>query len=108
MKKILLIVLAMVLLASPVFAAGWSVTVTWGRSIGPNLASEQVFYSGTSKCTVLPAAPTTCNFVIPTLTGEVWIRSYNTQGAFADTSHVAISPEPAAATGVIVTITSVP
>jgi len=108
MKKLILIVLAMAFMASPVFAAGWSVTVTWGRSIGPNLGSEQVFYSGVSKCTVLPAAPTSCNFVIPTLSGEVWIRSFNTQGTYADTSHVAISPEPAAATGVIVTITSVP
>jgi len=108
MKKLILIVLAMAFMASPVFAAGWSVTVTWGRSIGPNLDREEVFYIGTSKCTILPVAPTTCNFVIPSLSGEVWIRSFNTQGAFADTSHIPIQPEPAAATGVIVTITSVP
>ena len=108
MKKIILIVLAMVLLASPVFAAGWSVTVTWGRSIGPNLEREEVFYNSISKCTVLPTAPTTCNFVIPTLGGEVWVRSYNIQGTFANTSHVLLQPEPAAATGVSVTVTYVP
>ena len=108
MKKILLIVLAIVFLAVPAFAASWSVTVSWGRSVGPNLDREEVFYNSTSKCTVLPAAPTTCNFVIPTLTGEVWVRSFNIQGAFADTSHIFIQPEPAAATGVSVTVTYVP
>lgn len=113
MKKILLIVLVMacmgvLLYAPPSFSATWSVTVTWGRSVGPNLQREEVFYNSISKCTVLPAAPTTCNFVIPTLGGEVWVRSFNAQGAFADTSHVQLQPEPAAATGVSVTVTYVP
>lgn len=111
MKKILLIglcLLAMAFISSSAFAASWSVTVTWGRSVGPNLANEQVFYSGTSECTVLPTAPTTCNFVIPSLSGEVWVRSFNAQGSFADTTHVQIQPEPAAATGVSVTVTYVP
>ena len=100
--------MGVLLYAPPSYAASWSVTVSWGRSVGPNLASEQVFYSGISKCTILPAAPTTCNFVIPTLSGEVWVRSFNVQGAFADTSHVQLQPEPAAASGVSVTVTYVP
>ena len=100
--------LAIIFLASPVFANSWSITVTWNRSVGPSLDYEEVLYDGAVKGTVQETDPTTLNFVIPELAGEVWIRSYNVQGAFADTDHVLIQPEPAAATGIIVTITSVP
>jgi hypothetical protein len=106
MKYILAILL--VLIPALAFGAGWSVTVTWTRSVGPNLANEQVFYNNASKCTVLPAAPSTCNFVIPDLSGSLFVRSINVQGAYMDTTAMSIMPAPAAATGVIVTITYVP
>lgn len=89
-------------------AASWSVTVTWTRSVGPNLASEQVLYNGVTQCTVLPAAPTTCNFTIPDLTGAIKVRSFNAQGAFADTAEVPLQVTPAPAMGVIVNVTFIP
>jgi hypothetical protein len=105
MRK-LLIVIAVLLFAVPSFA-DWSVTVTWTRSTGPNLASEKVLYSGVEKCSVLPAAPTTCNFVTPTLGGSVVVRSLNTQGAFSDTAPIILADQPAPASGVTVNVTYV-
>ena len=89
-------------------AASWSVTVTWTRSIGPNLTSEQVFLDEVSKCTITPPTVTTCNFTIPTLSGVIKVRSFNSQGAFADTTGVPLQVVPAPATGVIVNVTFIP
>ena len=102
MKK--LIVLAILLLAVPALA-DWSITVTWTRSVGPNLASEQVFYGGESKCTVTPPAATSCNFVSPTLGGSVVVRSTNAQGAYSETAPILVSDVPAPASGVMVNVT---
>ena len=95
----------MMLWGAPAFA-DWSIAVTWTRSIGPGLASEAVLLDAATKCTVLPAAPTTCQFNVTTLTGQaVKIRSTNTQGAFAETAPVLLSAAPAPATGVMVNVT---
>jgi hypothetical protein len=102
MKKLFLI-LAILVFAVPALA-DWSVTVTWTRSVGPNLASEQVFYSGVEKCSVSPAAPTTCNFVVPALGGSVIVRSTNSQGAFSETAPVVVADQPAPASGVTVQV----
>lgn len=113
MKKVLLVgsmVLCLLLtgLASTVFAA-WSVTTTWTASVGPNLAYEAVLLDATVQCTVTPPATTTCNFVVANLASQVvMIRSFNTQGAYADTSEVILQSTPAPATGIVVTITYVP
>jgi hypothetical protein len=101
-------VAALALFASPVGAASWSVTVTWTRSVGPNLASEQVLYNGATQCTVDAASPTTCNFTIPDLSGAVKVRSFNAQGAYIDTAETILQICPAPATGVSVNVTFVP
>ena len=103
MKKLLL-VLAIVLLAIPA-CADWSVTVTWTRSPGPNLASEQVFYGADSKCSVNATAPTTCQFSTPTLGGNVVIRSINAQGAYSETAPIVVAEVPAPASGVMINVT---
>lgn len=105
MKRIFLIIL-LLSLALPA-CADWSITVTWTRSTGPNLASEQVFYNSESKCTVAPTAPTTCNFVSPTLGGSVVIRSTNVQGAYSETAPIVVADTPAPASGVTVNVTYV-
>lgn len=105
MKKLFIILF--VLLIDIQAYADWSVTVTWTRSVGPNLASEQVFYNSESKCTVAPTAPTTCNFVSPTLGGSVVIRSTNAQGAYSETAPILVADVPAPAAGVNVTVTYV-
>ena len=104
--KRLIIILAILMFAVPALA-DWSVTVTWTRSTGPNLASEKVLYSGVEKCSVAPAAPTTCNFVTPTLGGSVVVRSLNTQGAFSDTAPIVVSEQPVPASGVTINVTYV-
>ena len=103
MKKLLL-VLAIVLLATPALA-DWSVTVTWTRSPGPNLASEHVFYGADSKCSVNATAPTTCQFNTPTLGGSVVVRSINAQGAYSETAPILVSDVPAPASGVMINVT---
>lgn len=108
MKKIILLVCLFCLIPVLACAASWSVTVSWTKSVGPNLAYEEVLYSGTSKCSITPPAVTTCNFSIPTLTGDIVVRSYNSQGAFKDTTSIPVQVEPAAASGIIVTLTYVP
>jgi hypothetical protein len=105
MKKSVLI-LAVVMLAAPAFA-DWSVTVTWTRSAGPNLASEKVLYSGVEKCSVAPAGATTCSFITPTLGGSVVVRSINSQGAFSETTPIVVAEQPAPASGVMVNVTYV-
>ena len=101
--KRLFIILVILMFAAPAMA-DWSVTVTWTRSVGPNLASESVRYSDVEKCSVAPAAPTTCNFVTPTLGGSVVVRSQNIQGAFSDTPPLIVSEQPVPATGVTVQV----
>ena len=110
MKKIfaLFLIVIATLTITTYACAEWSVTVTWTKSVGPNLAYEEAFYNSVSKCTITPPAATTCNFVIPDLIGDIWIRSFNYQGAFADTSHVTLQVLPAPATGVIVNVTFIP
>jgi hypothetical protein len=111
MVKLALSILTILFLlvgVSQTMAASWSVTVTWTRSVGPNLASEQALYNAAVKCTVLPAAPTTCNFTIPDLSGSVSIKSINSQGGFAETALVPLQVVPAPATGVIVNVTFIP
>lgn len=103
MKKLLL-VLAIVLLATPALA-DWSVTVTWTRSAGPNLASEKVFYGAAEKCSIDAAATTTCQFNTPTLGGSVVVRSINAQGAYSETAPILVSDVPAPASGVMVNVT---
>ena len=89
--------------------ADWSVTTTWTVSVGPGLEYEEVLLDGVIQCNVIPPAPTSCNFVVTALSGqEVIVRSFNTQGAYADTSPVILAATPAPATGVVVTITYVP
>ena len=90
--------------------ADWNVSVTWTRSIGPNLANEEVRVDTDVKCNVLPAAPTTCSFVLPELTGQqLVIRSINTQGAYSETTPIPLTslPVPAPASGVVVNVTFV-
>jgi len=105
MKRFFIIpaILAVLLGAAPAMA-DWSVTVTWTRSAGPDLASEKVLYSGAEKCSIGPAAPTTCNFVTPTLGGPVVVRSTNSQGAFSDTVPIIVAEQPVPATGVTVQV----
>ena len=107
MKRLIgIIALLIVFVAAPVWA-DWSVTVTWTKSLGPDLAYEQVLYNGAEKCSVQAADPATCNFVLPALGGEVVVRSYNSQGAYSDFGPVAVSDQPAPATGMVVTVTYV-
>jgi hypothetical protein len=106
------VMLSVLFLAGSAFVgvahADWSITVTWTRSVGPGLTHEECRLDTAVKCNVLAAAPTTCQFVVPTLTGQqVLIRSYNAQGAYSDTTPVALSPVPAPASGVMVNITFV-
>jgi hypothetical protein len=91
-----------------VASADWSVTVTWTRSIGPNLDYELTNLDGVTKCTVQETESTTCNFTVPALTGQsVVIRSVNSQGGFSETTPVVLSAIPAPASGVFINITYV-
>ena len=105
MKKLFLILLVC-LIATPALA-DWSITVTWTRSAGPNLASEKVLYSGAEKCSIGATDPTSCQFTIPALGGQVVVRSINSQGAFSDTPPIVIAEQPAPASGVMVNVTYV-
>ena len=105
MKKLVLAILLLMAMAS-VALADWSVTVTWTRSVGPNLDYEATLLDGAAQCTVQETEPTTCQFVVPALTDQaVVIRSTNSQGAYSDTSPVALSAVPTPATGVVVNVT---
>jgi hypothetical protein len=107
MKKLIMAILV-ILAMSGVAMADWSVTVNWTRSVGPGLASEQVYLDTVSKCTITATAPTTCQFTVPSLTGQaVKIRSLNAQGGFNETAPVTLSAAPAPATGVLINITYV-
>lgn len=107
MKKALMILAALLLFAAVPAWADWSVTVTWTRSVGPSLDYETVMWNGAQKCTVQETEPTTCNFVLPTLGGDVVIRSYNTQGAYSQAGPFGIAEPPVPATGVIINVTYV-
>jgi hypothetical protein len=104
---LMLIITVFMLALMPVVArADWSVTVTWTRSTGPNLASEAVLLDAATKCTITATAPTTCQFNVTSLTGQaVKVRSFNSQGAFAETAPVVLSTAPAPATGVMINVT---
>lgn len=106
-NSILLACLLVLALASSALA-DWSVTVTWTRSIGPDLDYESALLDGATQCTVQEADPTTCQFVVPTLTGQaIVIRSTNSQGAYSETAPLLLSAVPAPASGVMATITYV-
>jgi hypothetical protein len=100
-------VFAMALMLIPgVARADWSVTLTWTRSAGPNLASESVLLDDVSKCVIAPAAPTLCQFNVPNLSGQVVkVRSFNDQGAYADTTPVTINPAPAPPGNLLINVT---
>ena len=103
-----LLLFAHCLLLTPAAHADWSVTVSWTRSIGPGLAHEDVRLDAVTKCSVAATAPTTCQFVVPSLTGQaVVVRSVNAQGGYSETTPMVLSPVPAPATGVVLTITYV-
>ena len=106
MKKLFLI-LALICFAATPALADWSITVTWTRSAGPNLSSEKVLYSGAEKCSIGAADPTSCQFTVAALGGQVVVRSVNAQGAFSDTVPIAIAEQPAPASGVMVNVTYV-
>ena len=106
MKKLFLI-LALICFAATPALADWSMTVTWTRSVGPNLATETVLYSGAEKCSITATAPTSCQFTVPTLGGSVVVRSVNAQGAFSDTAPITVAEQPAPASGVMVNVTYV-
>jgi len=106
MKKVVLLAVLFVLISFGLAQADWSVTVTWTRSVGPNLASEQCRLDGTVKGTVLPAEPCSCQFNVPALSGQlISIRSINAQGAYSETTPIALSPVPAPASGVLINLT---
>jgi hypothetical protein len=97
-----------VLLMSSAALADWSITTTWTRSVGPNLASEEVRLDGAVKCTINATAPTTCQFNVTAISGQhVTIRSINAQGSYSDTTPIALLAVPAPATGVLVNVTYV-
>lgn len=106
-----MIFLAVMIASTAVFSApalaDWSVTVTWTRSAGPGLDYEEVLYSGASQCTVDAASATTCNFVTANLGGQVVVRSFNSQGAYADTAAILLNDVPAPASGVNINVTYV-
>lgn len=108
MKKIYLSLFALVL-AFCFFvsssSADWSVTVSWTRSVGPDLDYEECQLDAVVQCTAQETDPTTCNFQVADLTGQlVTIRSFNSQGSYADTTPIALQPVPSAAIGVAVTV----
>ena len=106
MKKIVLLAALFVLVTFGIAQANWSVTVTWTRSVGPNLASEECRLDGVVKGTVLPTQPTSCQFNVIALSGQqVLIRSINSQGAYSETTPIALSAIPAPASGVLCNIT---
>ena len=108
MKKVVLLAVLFVLISFGLAQANWSVTVTWTRSVGPNLASEECRLDGVVKGTVLPAQPTSCQFNVITLSGQqVVVRAINAQGAYSETTPIVLSAIPAPASGVMVNITYV-
>ena len=89
--------------------ADWSVTAAWTKSPDANLSHEECLLDDSVKCTVQAGDPSTCTFVVSTLNGQqVKIRSYNSQGAYADyvIGNILSMPDPA--TGGVITITIVP
>lgn len=108
MKKLLIClgIAGMMFLPGTCAFADWSVTVTWTRSAGPNLDHETVMLDATQKCSVPATDPTTCQFNLATISGQsLTVRSYNSQGAYGETSPIILSAAPAPASGVMVNIT---
>jgi len=110
MKKCFWFLVGFILVFSVGIAhADWSVTATWTRSSGPNLDYEQCRLDDAIKCTVQETEVTTCTFVVNDLTGqEVVIRSYNTQGGYADYVIGTLLAVPSPASGGSLTIVYVP
>ena len=113
MKRLLIfasVVLALLAFSPiPSAFADWSVTATWTRSIGPSLDYEECQLDGAVQCTIQETDPTTCTFIVANLTGqEVKIRSFNTQGAYADYVIGTLLAVPAPATGGNLVIVYIP
>lgn len=80
MKKILFFILTFFVTTSAY--ADWSVTVTWTKSVGPNLDKEIVRMDGASKCVVKAGQATKCIFNVTELKGQkIEVISSNIQGA---------------------------
>ena len=110
MKRVFFLGVFFLAMVLPVLClADWSVTATWTRSVGPGLDYEECQLDGAVKCTVQETEATTCTFVVSTLSGqEVKIRSYNSQGGYADYVIGTLMATPAPATGGSLTIVYVP
>ena len=83
MKKIICLLL---LFGLPMLTfADWQVTVTWTRSVGPNLDYEEVFMNAESKCRIEETDTTSCSWAVENLSNqEIKIKSTNTQGAWIE------------------------
>jgi len=108
MKKLFLILAILLVLASNAMAA-WSVTATWTRSTGPNLDYETILLDAVVQCTVQETENTTCTFIVTELAGQlVALRSFNSQGGYADGPSGTLLAVPAPGTGLILNITQIP
>jgi hypothetical protein len=109
-KKIIIVILSLLIFCGNAFAAGWSITVTWTPSPGPNLSNEKVLLDGAEKCDVAVGNLATCSFTVTDLTNqEVSIVSYNDQNT-ASAPYVvgSLLIAPAPATGGVILITPAP
>lgn len=109
MKKLFMLFALMLFVFPTTGLADWSVTVSWQRSTGPNLDREEIYLADVLQCTIQETEPTTCNFVVLTLQNqEIRVRSYNTQGAYADYTVGNLFEVPSPAGGGVITITYMP
>ena len=109
MKKTLCLFGIFLFIFAGIANADWSVTATWTRSVGPDLDYEECQLDGVVKCTVQETETTTCTFIVTDLSGqEVKIRSYNSQGGFADYVIGTLLAVPAPATNGSLTIVFTP
>ena len=107
MKKMFFMVLAIVLLFPAVAMADWEVTVSgWTMSAGPDLAHEQVLSLGADMCgDILPIDGKSCVFTVPSKSNqEIRIRSFDTNGNYADNivGNIGGGPNPSSGGTVIV------
>lgn len=105
--RMILVGLAILSLAVAPAIADWSITLTWTHSNGPDLASEAVLYDGVEKSSVLASDLATVSFIVPDLGGSVVVRSFNSQGAYAETEPIIVNTQPTPANGVNVHVTYV-
>jgi len=109
MIKKLFLVMALMLAFMGTAMGAWSVTATWTRSTGPNLDYETILLDAVVQCTVQETENTTCTFIVTELAGQlVALRSFNSQGGYADGPSGTLLAVPAPATGLILNITQIP